>query len=77
MHFEIMSLGDAAEVLAQDSQGTKHQDGTTRYAMPCGATMVEVVAGQTFFKVTQRPQAQRSAQGLLPLLCFPNPVTSY
>lgn len=53
MHFELMKLEDAADVLALDAKCTQHEDGTMRYTMPCGAEMIEAIPGQTFFKVTQ------------------------
>ncbi|MEG0939391.1 MAG: hypothetical protein RSE32_16310 [Comamonas sp.] len=52
MHFELMKLEDAADVLTLDTKCIQHEDGTMRYALPCGAKMIEVIPGQTFFKVT-------------------------
>lgn len=52
MQIELMKIEDAADVLALGANCTQHEDGTMRYAMPCGAEMIEAIPGQTFFKVT-------------------------
>lgn len=53
MNFELMDITDAADVLALDIQGQLREDGSSRYAMPCGSVMVEAVTGQIFFKVSE------------------------